>query len=283
MYIKARSAAKRLAKGFSRITGSSNMLQGDHRISVAETVRAKWNVIDAIDELRLPPMSFTCEICGFHGPRAEYKLVVGQCAFLGGRLERYECPSCGVIFGPYKMMSLSPEELGAEYRIHYQLFSEGDSTESELRAFRALDPKKDGTYLNYGAGAWSRSTEVLHREGYDLWVYEPNAKVSGRRVIRSEEELRRHRFDGIMSNNLLEHLRHPVESLREMKDLLKSPTSRLSHATACYRYSYEYTRFHFFFFTGRSFNVLCERAGLVQESSVEDGDFICKVLSSPTV
>ena len=44
-------------------------------------------------------------------------------------------PECDVIFGSSLMMSLSKEELSNEYEWHYRVFSEGDSTEQELRPF----------------------------------------------------------------------------------------------------------------------------------------------------
>ena len=86
------------------------------------------------------------------------------------------------------------------------------------------------------------------------------------------------RFDGIFSNDLLEHLSDPIHELQFMKLLLKSRESKMAHCTGCYNYKYEYTRFHMFFYTGKSLDVLAERAGLsVLERSNEPktGDPCC--------
>ena len=70
------------------------------------------------------------------------------------------------------------------------------------------------------------------------------------------------RFDGIMSHNVIEHFQDPVTELRHMASLLRDKDSVMAHATGCYEYRYEYTRFHTFFYTGRSAAVLAEKAGL---------------------
>ena len=66
------------------------------------------------------------------------------------------------------------------------------------------------------------------------------------------------KFDRIFSNDLIEHLRFPVEELRFMRGLLKEDGA-MYHATGCYEYAFEYTRFHLFFFTGRSLRLLAEK------------------------
>jgi hypothetical protein len=65
-----------------------------------------------------------------------------------------------------------------------------------------------------------------------------------------------------MSHNLLEHLVDPVAELRFMRSLLRDEHSRMVHATACFRYEIEYSRFHLFFFTGRSLEVIAARTGM---------------------
>ena len=63
------------------------------------------------------------------------------------------------------------------------------------------------------------------------------------------------------SNDLIEHLQNPVEELCFMKSLLK-PDGKMYHATGCYEYAFEYTRFHLFFFLGRSLQLLAQKSGL---------------------
>jgi len=57
--------------------------------------------------------------------------------------------------------------------------------------------------------------------------------------------------------------------------------SLMSHATPCFDYKFEFTRFHLFFFLGRSREVLAKRAGLDVVSFEEDGNFMNWVLRKP--
>ena len=63
-----------------------------------------------------------------------------------------------------------------------------------------------------------------------------------------------------------------------MRSLLR-PGGRMSHATPCFEYRYQYTRFHLHFFAGRSRALLAQKAGLIFEEFLVDGDFMNGVLS----
>ena len=187
-----------------------------------------------------------------------------------------------MIFGSALMLSLSKEELSNEYEWHYRVFSEGDSTEQELRAFYALNPERDKKYVNWGSGAWSRSVEVLRADGWQVFGYEPHGSAGGEgdAILRSLDELVALKPSGIYSNNVLEHLRHPIDELKTMSSLLP-PGSMMSHATPCFEYRFEFTRFHLFFFLGRSRHILADRAGLKMIDYVADGDFMNLLLARP--
>ena len=175
---------------------------------------------------------------------------------------RYQCPQCGAIVGPLKMLLLSEDALAADYRSHYAIYEEGDSTEAEMRTFFAMKPRLDGTYLNYGAGCWSKTLPALRGKGFHVFGYDPYSADGGAEgILTTPQELTAMKFDGIFSNNLLEHLRHPVSDIKMMKNFLNSG-GVLSHTTPCYEYLYDYTRFHLVFYTGHSMSVLCERTGL---------------------
>ena len=226
-------------------------------------IRCRWQIVDALDSLLFPADAVAaCPICGHADARVNYETRVAECRFGGGRLERYVCPDCGAIFGPLKMMRLSPEQLGEEYRQSYAVYSESDCTLLEKLAFEALRPKKNGIYLNYGAGAWNRTTKDLRAEGYEVYDYEPYAPAETNDwVIRSFSDLEKMRFDGIFSNDLIEHLQNPVSDLKAMAGLLKAG-AKMAHCSGCYEYAFEYTRFHLFFLTGDSLKRLGAAAGL---------------------
>lgn len=247
-----------------------------------ELVKVKWKEIDrSCKETERPDDLLTCKICGHTEERQKLKTMVSQCQFNGGRLVRYICPQCGAIFGPTKFSSLSQQEIDDDYLIHYYGFDEANLQWKEEEAFFMLNPAKEKLYLDYGCGRWSKTVMKLRNMGYQVYGYEPYAPENGNPYIITDwDELRHYRFDGIFSNDLLEHLLDPVESLKQMKLLLKDSRGKMAHSTSCYAYRYEITRFHTFFFTGNSVEVLARRAGLTildHRDALEERDFICYV------
>ena len=182
---------------------------------------------------------------------------------------------------PRKVFDLHESQLNEDYEAHYRVYSEGDSTALEIRAFHSLLPKKDGIYLNYGAGAWSKSVTELRAQGWNVWGYEPHRSARDELadwMIADETKFGHLRFDGVFSNNVLEHFRYPVAELQRIAQFLKEG-GRMAHATPCFEYLYEFTRFHLFFFTGRSRGVLATLAGLHIDRFEQDGEFMNLVLS----
>lgn len=204
-----------------------------------------------------------CPICHNRKATELFKKLVSRCIFGGGALQRYECPNCGVIFGPQKMLSLSPQELDRDYRAHYSCYSEGDTNEAVLDTFRHLNPSLGCRYLNYGCGQWSKPLRQIRSQGYDIVGFDPYvADPDDPSQITDVRELAGMRFDGIMSHNLLEHLVDPRSSLAFMSSLL-AENGVMAHSTECFEYRHEYSRFHLFFFTGRSLDVLSKNSGLL--------------------
>lgn len=249
---------------------------------VRHQISQKWSLADFMDNreggddihIRI------CPLCGHKADDTSFRKMRSHCIFGGGHLLRHVCPACAVIFGPDKMFRMTAEELSQEYEWHYKAYSEGDSTAQELRAFHALAPSKSGIYVNYGAGGWSRSVAQLRSEGWNVWAYEPHhsAAKDGEGLIRTREQLHSMHFDGIFSNNVLEHLRFPELELVQMSKLLK-PEARMAHATPCYEYMYEYTRFHLFFFTDGSRQSLLRRARLRELDFIRDQEFMCSIMT----
>lgn len=248
---------------------------GPDSASLSRQITLRWAQVDAIEQALPVPEKHTCPLCGHEDAATHFPAYVTHCIFGGGELQRRQCPACDIIFGPRKMLQLSAADLAEEYELHYRVYAEGDSTAQEIRAFHALRPVRTGVYLNWGAGAWSRGVAELRREGWNVYGYEPHcsAHSGGAHVLTSREQLGTMRFDGIFSNNVLEHLRHPARELADMRDLL-APAGRMSHATPCFAYRFEFTRFHLFFFLGRSRILLAQQAGLRVEDYAAEGDFM---------
>lgn len=266
-----------LSAGLSPLISSIDDLRAE---LLRHQIADRWSVVDAIERGRgtISPHR-SCPLCGHSDGADTFSSFVSNCIFGGGVLRRHQCPACDVIFGADKMFELSPNELEQDYEWHYKVYQEGDSTESELRAFHSLNPRRDGLYVNYGAGSWSRTVPLLREQGWNVLAYEPHGSAApdGNWLISSEAQMEGRQFDGIFSNNVLEHLRHPVEDLSRMKKWLK-PGAAMAHATPCFEYLYEYTRFHLFFFPGRSRELLAQKAGLTIAGFEVDGDFMNCIL-----
>ena len=244
-------------------------------------IAERWSVTDAVERAAARTLEFrTCPLCATSDKSGLFERHASNCTFGGGLLVRHQCPACDVIFGADKMFDLSPGELSQDYVWHYKVYEEVDSTEVEVRAFHSLNPRRDGIYINYGAGSWSKTVPLLRQQGWNVFAYEPHgAPPNGQEwLITSEAQMGGVLFDGIFSNNVLEHLRHPVEDLQRMKTWMK-PGAAMAHATPCYQYLFEYTRFHLFFFVGRSRELLAQRAGLHIQSYEVDGMFMNCVFS----
>jgi 2-polyprenyl-3-methyl-5-hydroxy-6-metoxy-1,4-benzoquinol methylase len=113
---------------------------------------------------------------------------------------------------------------------------------------------------------------ALRQQGFEVWGYEPTAPETGNFVVKSRQEISA-RFDGIFSNNVIEHFRAPVEQFADFKAILK-PGGVMAHSSPCYEYSHDYTRFHTLFLTGRSPFVLAERAGFKATRAASESAYI---------
>jgi len=185
-----------------------------------------------------------------------------------------------VIFGPQKMFRLDAQLVDLEYRNLYRIYSEGTRKESVIRAFHLLEPRKSGVYLDFGCGGeWSEAIELLRQEGWNIFGFEPNARNSSAHVFSTWAEVEARKFDGIYSHNVLEHLFDPIATNKRLGHLL-AEGGRLVHATPCFEYRYEISRFHIFFFTGRSPQLLAEKSGMIIADWVRDGEFIACIMKA---
>lgn len=257
-----------------------DLIDESSRMIIRHQIRCKWDVIDRLQAGGLENEIIECPLCSKENSTKSFKKLTSSCIFEGGVLHRLQCPNCDLIFGPSKMLGLSNEELSHEYNWHYKVFDEVDSTSAEIRAFQSLMPTKSGVYLNWGAGGWSKTISKLRSDGWNVFGYEPHCAASSREsfVINNIQELKSMKFDGVFSNNVLEHLKDPVEELKLMASLLND-NGKMSHATPCFEYLYEYTRFHLFFFVGKSKALLFNNAELQLDSYTVDGHFMNAVLS----
>ena len=258
----------------STISSPDNLSVPPDSLSLAlDLERHLWSTIDELYDRILPDSVLTCIVCDHSDRRTGFALHHDQCVFGGGKLERYECPDCGCIFGSKKYLDLSEAAVDADYRFLYSRYSESDSTANELRTFQSLMPEKDGLFLDWGCGgAWSKTIASLRTDGWDVWGYEPSAPVPGDHVVNNRAEISA-RFNGIFSNNVIEHFRTPVDAFRDFHGLLVDGGT-MAHSSPCYEKNYTFTRFHTLFLTGRSPHVLAERTGFEVVDDIRDGEYI---------
>ncbi len=217
----------------------------------------KWRIIDKYYK---EPSKMVCCICDEEIDITKDERFSSKDLFGSGELLRYRCPKCGAIVGPNKMLDLSEEELAEEYKFHYNLNVEAPNPEEEIATFMSMNPEKDRVYLDYGCGGWNAAISQLRELGYDVYGFDPYAPNDSEYIITDFDELRKKKYDGIFSHDLLEHLRKPVETFELFAKILKND-GKMVHLTACYNYVYEYDRFHLVFYTGDSVKVLCEKTG----------------------
>ena len=236
------------------------------------SVEAFWTALDRAYEATLASRELICIVCGQTGLRSSFGVLTDHCIFGGGTLERYQCPACDAVFGPQKYIDLSEEFVSRDHALLYTHYNETDSTENEIRTFRSLNPKYGGQYLNWGSGMWSKAIPQLRKEGFDVWGFDPSAPAPSPYVVTSRDQISA-RFDGIFSNNVIEHFRDPRRQFEEFRRILK-PGARMAHSSPCYEYAYAFTRFHTLFLLGRSTNVLAARTGFRVSDRTKDGEYI---------
>lgn len=237
---------------------------------IKRLTRAKWATIDALDEIRYSNCLLACRICGYSADINTLKKLTSRCIFEGGKLERYECPQCGLIFGPLKILLLDEANLADEYKTLYEVYAEPSTTVYEIKTFLSLNPQRDGVYLNYGCGAWSDSIRILREQGWNIFGYEPYVAPNNPYTLNDATILAGMKFDGIFSHNLIEHLQYPLQFFQLTKNMLKNNAGRMAHSTACYDYAFEFTRFHIHFYTGKSIDYLCNTTGLIVDTIIRD-------------
>jgi SAM-dependent methyltransferase len=177
------------------------------------------------------------------------------------------------VFGPQKYLDLEENFVDLDYRLLYSRYSESDSSPNEIKTFHSLAPKHDGLYLDWGCGGeWSPTITKLRAHGWDVWGYDPSASQSNPYVVNSRDSISA-RFDGIFSNNVIEHFRNPVRQFCQFHKMLKEG-GKMSHSSPCYEYCYAFTRFHTLFLIGRSADILAERTGFKITNRVKDGEYI---------
>ncbi|MFA6201476.1 MAG: methyltransferase domain-containing protein, partial [Bacteroidales bacterium] len=174
-----------------------------------------------------------CKICGSALDLSQCQVFSSKCFLNHVPLKRYKCPTCGVIFGTIEMINGTVDTIKKAYLFCDTVYKEENSVVNETRTFMSLAPKKEGLYLNFGCGNTSTTVADLRKQNWNILGYEPFLPNPLPNIIKDKSLLCNYKFDGIMSNNLLEHLQDPVVDLVFLKGLLKDKGSLMAHSTPC--------------------------------------------------
>jgi len=205
-----------------------------------------------------------CYICGNEINLTDCEVLQSHCQFRNIPLVRYKCPICHVVFGSIEMINSTPEQLREYHQAIYQTYTEMEPYGLESIAFNQVFTEPTGTYLNFGCGKYNNTTRHLRSMGYDVYSYEPFSSYDTEYefLITDPNQLNNYKFDGIFSNNVLDHLQNPYETLCLLKSTLKNEKSTMCHKTDAYQYNIHWTSFHLFFFLDNSVQFLADRIGM---------------------
>ena len=204
-----------------------------------------------------------CPICG-----NRILLPINSfCIFTNVHIYRFQCQNCDLIFGPVDMINLPQQQLIEKYKNLYMNYKESDSTDREVKTFLSMMPDKNKLYLNYGSGIWSKSSQIIKDMGYNIDCYDFS--------FNNSDLIKDKKYDGIMSHNVIEHFQSPLKMFNYFSSILKS-SGCMIHASPCYKYCYEYSIFHLYFFVGKSLEILSNKSNFCLEHIFEESDFIIK-------
>ena len=73
------------------------------------------------------------------------------------------------------------------------------------------------------------------QRGFDVWGFETSAPTSSPYIVTARNQISA-KFDGVFSNNVIEHFRDPQRQFKEFHDILKSG-GIMAHSSPCYKYA----------------------------------------------
>jgi hypothetical protein len=215
-----------------------------------------------------------CRICEHDNNNEVVEIFKSRCIFLDKEeLVRFKCNKCGVIYGTEKILNMSEEDLFSLYDKLYKTYSEGLSNNVQMYnlslAYKHLQDYEQ-VVLNWGSGKFPISNQFNKKHNsnaidYDIIKFN-EYMITDLNLIKEES------LGAIVSNNVLEHFQYPVEMFKKMNKMLKL-NGFMVHSCPCIGesgYCYEYTRFHTFFYTGNSIEILAEKSGFEIVDSIKE-------------
>lgn len=241
----------------------------EYNIPSRERQIARWNNLKPIiiNELK-------CYICDFKGNIDLFKKYLANDNFNAGLITRHECPNCNLIFGDLRILNMSELEIKNDYDDVYSYFKEANTAPDIVNNINNINIfyDKSLSYLDYACGV-GNMIPILKSNGYNIIGYDKYIKNIN--VVNNIDNLY---FDVIYSNNFIEHLINPINDIKEILNHLKIGGYLIFMSDCIDEYKNENTHFHTFYYTGKSFKILCDKLGLEIIESKNVGSYKIKIL-----
>lgn len=208
----------------------------------------------------LPKKSIKCPICSKTIKDTANHLRISTNFWNTGDLIRVECPHCDVVFGPLSIINRDSRRLSEDYKILYTYYKEGETPIYQKMAFDRLKTSKEKNYLNYACGDWKNGIENLRNDGWNIYGYEPNLPYQTDSIKTDFKELSEIKFDALMTHNFIEHIQNPIQVFTEWNQMLQIG-NKMVHSSPCFKWKFDFSNFHLYFFLGKSLDILAKRTG----------------------
>lgn len=214
-----------------------------------------------------------CKICDFFIDENKCDKFITECNFTNEKITRFKCSNCQVIFGDITTIDLPFSILSEQYKKLYETYKEFDNSLFEIELFKSLNPNKTDKYINWGCGnGWNNTISTIRSDNYNLIGYDIAINNSlNKHLINDINKIEDNSISGIISNNYVEHMQNPIKEFSLMNLKMKK-NSIMIHATPCWFYRVERTKFHLFFLEKESLNILCKKTGfeIVEDYTIPD-------------
>jgi len=217
------------------------------------------------------PINLTCIICEYTELNEKFQQLYSDDMFNACKLILHKCPSCGLIFGDLRFLDLTEKEINDDHDDLYSYYTEGDTVPYILCNLNSLNifKNKNVSYLDYACGIGSM-IPILKNLGYNINGYDKHVKNEN--VLNNLNDMK---YDVIYANNFIEHVTDPIADIQKILNHLNDNGYLILMSDCFDEYKIEYTHYHLYFYTGDSFNILCDKLNLVIIESKTVG--LCKV------
>jgi hypothetical protein len=240
-----------------KLTAKVESLEKENRQIAIFSLQTSFECKDYED---IPSKEILCPICENIIEITNENIVFSRNFWDTGIIKRIKCSSCNLIFGPLSVINKDSKRLSEDYKMLYSYYKEGETSIYQKMAFEALNGLKNKKYLNYACGTWKDGISELLKLGWDIYGFEPNLPLQHENIKVNVDDLADIEFDGLFTHNFIEHIQNPIKMFTTWNKMLKVGDIMV-HSSACFKWKFDFSNFHIFFFLGESLDILAKRTG----------------------